>query len=315
MLYYRLGKEIVEVQKTAIWGDGFLEQMSKDLLTEFPSSKGFSYRNLRTCRQFYLFYNQYFTNWKQVVSNLDELPIFNIPWGHNILIMQRCKDIETALFYVYKTIENNWSRTVLDYHIEHQLDKHQGKSINNFCFTLPAPQSDLAQEFLKDHYSFDFLSLTERAHEHDIETALVSHISSFLLELGQGFAYMGRQYRLQVGQKEYRIDLLFYHVHLKCYIVIELKATAFEPEFVGKLTFYTSAVDRLLKDENDHPTIGVLLCREKDDFEVEIALQDINKPIGVSTYSYNNLPHEIKPALEAFDKLRISLNASKDFKQ
>ena len=222
--------------------------------------------------------------------------------------MQKCKDIETALFYASKTVENNWSRSVLEYHIENRLIDHIGKSQNNFQQTLPAAQSDLANALLKDHYVFDFLTLTEKAKEKEIEDNLVTHITDFLLSLGQGFAYMGRQFLLKVGNKEYRTDLLFYHTRLKAYIVIELKATEFEPEFVGKLSFYTSAVNNLVKDSNDNPTIGVLLCKSKDDFEVEIALQDINKPIGVSTYSYHTLPKEIKPALQALKQLQEELN-------
>lgn len=197
---------------------------------------------------------------------------------------------------------------MLEYHIESKLIEHQGNSTNNFKLTLPAPQSDLANEILKSHYNFDFLNMSKRVRESELETALVNNITDFLLALGQGFAYMGRQFLLRVGQKDYRTDLLFYHTKLRCYIVIELKTKEFEPEFVGKLSFYTSAINKLVKNEQDNPTIGVLLCKSKDDFEVEISLQDINKPIGVSTYSYTTLPEDIKPALEAFKQLQTELN-------
>ncbi|MBR7066753.1 MAG: DUF1016 family protein [Bacteroidales bacterium] len=348
MLYWNLGRQITEMQKSTNWGDKFIEQLSHDLLQEFPTMKGLSVRNLQTCRKFYLFYNQniFFTKQpvsqkpccvqkefakqpvseiqtpdnqhvlalnneqaigKQVVSQFD-VNIFGIPWGHHILIMQRCKDIDTAIFYIRQTIQNNWSRSVLEYHIESKLIEHQGNSTNNFKLTLPAPQSDLANEILKSHYNFDFLNMSKRVRESELETALVNNITDFLLALGQGFAYMGRQFLLRVGQKDYRTDLLFYHTKLRCYIVIELKTKEFEPEFVGKLSFYTSAINKLVKNEQDNPTIGVLLCKSKDDFEVEIALQDINKPIGVSTYNYTTLPENMRPALEAFKQLQTELN-------
>lgn len=306
-LYWSIGKQIIEKQKDAQWGDGLINQLSKDLLNEFPHIKGFSAKNLRTCRQFYLFYNQEDTIWKQVVSKLQET-LFSVPWGHHILIISKVKDAQEALFYCNKTVENGWSRAVLEYQIETNLVARQGKAIHNFSTTLPAIQSELANELLKDPYNFDFLSLSEQALERDLEDGLTQHLSQFLLELGKGFAYMGRQYPIRVGTKEYRTDLLFYHTKLKCYIVIELKLKDFEPEFVGKLNFYISAINEFIKDQTDKPTIGILLCKSKDDFEAEFALKDIHKPIGVSSFTYKELPEDIRQALPEIKELTDSLN-------
>lgn len=306
-LYWNLGQQIVEKQEAAQWGSGFIEQLSKDLQTEFPDIKGLSASNLRRCKQFYLLYIQENAICAQAVRKLELTTLFSVPWGHHTIIIGKTKSPHEALFYIHKTIENGWSRAILEYHLEKDLYHSQGKAINNFSATLPQPQSELANELMKDPYHFDFLQLSEKALERDIETGLVQHISQFLLELGQGFAYMGRQYLMKVGKKEYRLDLLFYHTKLKAYIVFELKAKEFEPEFVGKLNFYISAIDELVRDSHDRPTIGILLCKDKDDYEVEFSLRDINKPIGVSTYSYNELPEEIRQALPDLSKLKEQL--------
>lgn len=306
-LYWNIGKQIIEKQKDAQWGDGLINQLSKDLLQEFPHIRGFSAKNLRSCRQFYLYYNQEDIIWKQVVSKLPDV-LFSVPWGHHIIIMNKAKDIHEALFYCTKTVENGWSRAILEYQIETNLAGRQGKAIHNFDSTLPAIQSELAGELLKDPYHFDFLSLSQQAIERDLEDGLTQHLSRFLLELGKGFAYMGRQYPIRVGSKEYRTDLLFYHTKLKCYIVIELKLKDFEPEFVGKLNFYISAINEFVKDETDKPTIGILLCKDKDNFEVEFALRDIHKPIGVSSFTYKELPEEIRLALPEIKELTDTLH-------
>ena len=298
----------MEKQQNAQWGSGFIEQLSKDLQAEFPDIKGLSAVNLRRCKRFYLFYNQENTIWSQLVTKLSDSTIFEIPWGHHILLLSKIGSSQEALFYIHKTFENGWSRSILEYHIEKDLFHQQGKSINNFTQTLLPPQSELANELLKDPYHFDFLQLSEKALERDIECGLVQQISKFLLELGKGFAYMGHQYLLKVGKKEYRLDLLFYHTRLKAYIVIELKAKEFEPEFIGKLNFYISAIDELVRDKYDRPTIGILLCKGKDDYEVEFSLRDINKPIGVSSYTYNELPKELQDALPNFKDLNNQLN-------
>ena len=329
LMYFDLGKQIAEKQLNTHWGTGFIDQLSNDLKSEFPEMGGFSSYNLRFCKTFYTFYSQgdfweqavpklennESTIWEQVVPKLendiyfiDYNQIFKIPWGHHILILKKIKEFQEAIFYINKTIENNWSRAVLEYQIETNLFNRQGKAITNFESTLPEIESDLAKELLKDPYNFEFLLLSEQAKEKDLEQQLIVHISKFLLELGKGFAYMGRQYLLKVGSKEYRTDLLFYHTKLKCYIVIELKFKDFEPEFIGKLNFYVSAVNELVKDDSDKPTIGILLCKSKDNFEVEFALKDINKPIGVSEFNYIQLPEEIKKELPTMAQFEHELN-------
>ncbi|MDR0767299.1 MAG: PDDEXK nuclease domain-containing protein [Methanosarcinales archaeon] len=353
MLYWDMGRQIVEKQEKAKWGSGFIEQLSKDLREEFPEMTGLSYDNLRFARRFYLFYSQilesvdpklqYADNREnikseQVVPKIDkQLACENefiaqpvrklqthanrhneiteqlvrqvslVPWGHHVLILKKVKDPKQALFYINKTIENNWSRAVLEYQIETCLYDRQGKAVTNFNLTLPAPQSDLANEIMKDPYNFDFLRMSEKVRETDLEKALVLHISKFLPELGIGFAYMGQQFSLKVGEKEYRIDLLFYHTRLKCYMIIELKTKEFEPEFIGKLNFYITAVNELVKDSGDKPTMGMLLCKNKDNYEVEFSLKDINNPIGVSTFHYTELADDMKTALPSAEELQNEL--------
>lgn len=344
MLYWDLGRQISEKQESAKWGGGFVEQLSRDLGKEFPEMTGFSAKNLRTMRAFYKFYlpiaaqavpklespifeqparqlgnndpqnaaqpsleiqhaiNQENIIWKQLVSKLAL-----IPWGHHIKIMQKTKDLKQALFYISKTIENNWSRAVLEYQIETGLCGRQGKAVTNFDLTLPAPQSDLANEMMKDPYNFDFLCLSEKVKETDLEKALVRHISQFLPELGIGFAYMGRQFSLKVGEDDYRTDLLFYHARLKCYVIIELKTKTFEPEFVGKLNFYITTINELIKDASDKPTIGILLCKNKNNYAVEFSLKDVNNPIGVSTFHYTELADDMKAALPSEKDLQNEL--------
>ncbi len=294
------GQKIIEVQKEYKWGSKFLENLSKDLSKEFPDVKGFSYRNLKNIRQWVKFWNN--EKGKQVVSQL-----FQIPWGHNIVIIQKCKNIDEAVFYVHNTIKHGISRSVLIHQIESNLYERNKKAINNFDLTLPPTNSDLAKEITKDPYIFDFLSLSEDYKEKELENALIDNIKDFLLELGSGFAFVGKQYKLQVGDSEFRIDLLFYHIKLHCYVVIELKNAEFKPEFAGKLNFYVSAIDGELKSETDNPTIGILICKSKDDLVVEYALKDINKSIGVSEYKMTKeLPKELRnslPTLEDFKKL------------
>jgi predicted nuclease of restriction endonuclease-like (RecB) superfamily len=305
-MYWDLGSQIVQKQENAKWGTGFIDRLSKDLKAEFPEMSGFSLSNIKSCRQFYLFYNQDVKKSQQLVGEL-ESNIFSIPWGHHLLILRKIKNQNDALFYIQKTIENNWSRAVLEYHNETQLHARQGKAITNFTNTLPEPESDLAQQIIKDPYNFEFLTLAESAKEKDLERELIQNISKFLLELGRGFAYLGNQFTLKVGKKEYRLDLLFYHLRLRRYIVIELKLQEFQPEFIGKLNFYVSAVNEFVKTDFDNETIGILLCKNKDNFEVEFALKDVNKPIGVSEFKYKELPQEIKNALPTPQELENQL--------
>jgi predicted nuclease of restriction endonuclease-like (RecB) superfamily len=318
--YWNLGSEIVEKQKNSTWGSGFLEQLSCDLKNEFPDVKGFSYTNIKNIRQWFLFWQQLVGELKTTksqqlvgessVENSKQLvfQIFQIPWGHNIAIIQKCKTIEEALYYVQNTIKNGISRNVLVHQIETNLYARDSKAITNFEATLPPLQSDLAKEITKDPYNFDFLCLTEGYQERELEDALTQNITKFLLELGSGFAFVGKQYKLIVGGDEFRVDLLFYHVKLKCYVVVELKATEFKPEFAGKLSFYTSAIDGELKDKNDNPTIGILICKSKNDLVVEYALRDINKPLGISEYELTEiLPKEYKSSLPSIEEIEARL--------
>ncbi len=299
-LYWEIGKMIVDKQKESKWGSGFIEQLAQDLRNEFPGLKGFSQTNIYAMRQFYLFYNQPDKNFHQLggksIEGIYQNLLF-VPWRHHILIIQKSESVEEAIFYINKTIENNWSRAVLEYQIETNLYERQGKAVTNFKNTLPHPESDLAQQLLKDPYNFDFITLSEKAREKDLENELIRHLTEFLLELGKGFAYMGKQYRLKVGEKEFFTDLLFYHTKLKAYVIIELKMTEFQPEFIGKLNFYITAIDQTIKDKTDNPTIGILLCRTKDNVVVDFSIKDINKAIGVSEFSYKQLPEEIRKQL------------------
>jgi len=303
--YWELGEEIVLKQKNTNWGSGFLKNMSRDLMDEFPEVKGFSKRNLEFIRKWYLYYSQKDSITKQVVSQLAL-----IPWGHNIVIIQKSENITEALFYVQKTIENGWSRVVLRQQIVNQLFKREGKALTNFSATLPQAQSDLANELTKDPYQFDFLTLREKYNERELEDALIENMTKFLLELGQGFAFVGRQYKLVVGGDEFRIDLLFYHIKLACYVVVELKIVKFQPEFAGKLNFYISAVDGELKEKRDNATIGILICKSKNSTIVEYALKDINKPIGVSEYQLSHvLPKEFKSTLPSIEEIEEELKS------
>ncbi len=326
-LYWFLGENINIQQKNAKWGSAFIEQTSKELRESFPDVSGFSTDNIRFMLRFYQFYSEVINiaqlaqqiekdsgitmppaqsmheNAKNALLNL----LVSVPWGHHTLLLRKTKVLEEALFYVQQTAENNWSRAVLEAQFETGLYKRQGKAITNFKVTLPENDSDLAVSLLKDPYSFDFITLKKRVKERELEQKLVENITRFLLELGKGFAYMGRQFLLKVGSKEYRTDMLFYHTRMKCYVIIELKTTEFEPEHIGKLNFYISAVNEFVKTDTDKPTIGILLCKNKDNFEVEFALKDVNKPIGVSEYAYKELPEDIKAVFPSVDELNNEL--------
>jgi predicted nuclease of restriction endonuclease-like (RecB) superfamily len=322
-LYWNMGQQIVEKQQNSSWGSGFIDQLSKDLKEEFPEMKGFSRSNLFAMKKFYLFHNQLglFVHQLDGQFKIEKVPEFGkqnkaerlelcakIPWMHNVLIIEKLKQPNEVLFYLEQTIANNWSRSVLEYQIETNLYSRQGKAITNFQLTLPEIESDLASALLKDPYNFDFLTLSSKAKEQELEEKLILHITQFLLELGKGFAYMGRQFLIVVGGKEFKTDLLFYHTKLKCYIVIELKVREFEPEFIGKLNFYLSAINSLVKEEEDKPTIGILLCKNKNDIVVDFALKDINKPMGVSNFTYKELTEEIKNALPTIEQFTEQLN-------
>jgi predicted nuclease of restriction endonuclease-like (RecB) superfamily len=299
MFYWDLGTDIIEKQKITAWGEGLLKQLSRDLMSEFPDMKGFSERNLRLIRQWVQFWIESSANWQQAVAELTQ-----IPWGHNQVIINKCKNAKEGLYYIRNTIEYGWSRSVLAHQIESNLWQREGKALSNFTKALPSPQSDLAHQTLKDPYVFDFLRLTKGYDERDLEQGLIEHITQFLLELGAGFAYIGRQVPLQVGEREFFIDLLFYHTRLHCYLVVELKNVDFEPEHVGKLNFYIKAVDAQLRRQGDEPTIGLLLCKSHDKLVVEYALSDVNKPIGVSEYQITqSLPEELKSSLPTVEEI------------
>lgn len=314
ILYWNIGKMIFENQSLLEGRNNYIEQLSNDIKSEFPLISGFSRSNLFNIRKFYNFYNDFLVqqavglnqiNPIQQAVGLNELVL--IPWGHHVLILEKTKTIEEALFYVNETIQNNWSRSILAIQLKQNLFARQGKSINNFDKTLQKNQAQLANQLLKDPYNFDFLTLETKVHELEIEKQLTENITKFLLELGKGFAFIGRQYPIEIGKKSYAIDLLFYHITLRCYVVIELKTVEFEPEFAGKLNFYLSAVDDLLKSENDNPSIGILLCNGKNGIEVEYSLKDINKPIGVSEYTFTErLPKIYEksiPTVDEFEKI------------
>ncbi|MBO1883738.1 DUF1016 family protein [Capnocytophaga sp. Marseille-Q4570] len=306
-LYWQIGKDIVEKQAQAKWGDGFLQTLSADLCKEFPTMKGFSYRNLKSIRQWYLFYSQLDIIGKQVVSQL-EVSLFSIPWGHHIMIMQRCKNTQEALFYVHKTIENHWSRSVLEHQIAINLYVRQGKAITNFQHQLPPAMSDLAQELTKDPYIFDFLSITENYTEKELQQYLEDNVTKFLLELGKGFCFYGKQVHINVGGDDFYIDLLFYNAHLHCYVVVELKTTKFKPEHIGQLKFYVTAVNKQLCTEGDAPTIGLLICKDKNNVIAEYTLEDIHNPIGVSSYKlFDELSKDYQSSLPSIEEIEKRL--------
>lgn len=303
MFYWDMGNQIIEKQKNTIWGSGFLKQLSRDLMAEFPDMKGFSERNIKYIRQWVTFWSSEDQFGLQAVAQLTQ-----IPWGHNQVIIAQCQTAEEGLYYVKNTIEYGWSRSVLTHQIESKLWQREGKALSNFSKALPSPQSDLAHQTLKDPYVFDFLRLAKDYDEKELELGLVEHITQFLLELGAGFAYIGRQVPLQVGEREFFIDLLFYHTRLHCYVVVELKNVDFEPEHIGKLNFYIKAVDAQLRSKSDEPTIGLLLCKSHDKFVVEYSLSDVHKPIGVSEYQITqSLPEEFKSSLPSVEEIEAEL--------
>jgi predicted nuclease of restriction endonuclease-like (RecB) superfamily len=327
LLYWDIGKSIVEKQNEFSWGTKVVEQIAKDLKRELPDTNGFSRSNLFAMRKFYLFYKD--TELVQQADGLlenrttganaelvqqvggqlhSESILCKIPWGHHVAIMGKCNTIKEARFYIEQTIQNHWSRNILEIQIQNKLIHRLGNAPNNFELTLPKPQSDLAKETLKDPYKFDFLTLEANVQELQLEKSLTENITQFLLELGKGFAFVGRQYPIQVGTKERKLDLLFYHTRMHCYLVIDIKMGEFEPEFAGKMNYYLSAVDQLLKTKEDNPSIGIILCKSKDGLEVEYALQDLNKPLGISEFTFNELPQNMQSNLPSVKELENELN-------
>ncbi len=300
-LYWDAGRMIAERQAKGKWGDSVVDMLAGDLRREFPDMKGFSRANIFNIRQWYLYYSMMDEKVQQLVRQL--------PWGHNMVIVNKIKEPPEAVFYLTEAIRNNWSRNVLIHQIESGLYQRKGKILHNFEATLPAPQSDLARQTLKDPYIFDFFSLGEEAQEREIEKELTKHITKFLLELGAGFSFVGSQYPLEISGKDYYIDLLFYHLRLRCFVIIELKAGEFKPEYAGKLNFYLSAVDKTLKQEGDKPSIGIILCKSKDKVIAEYALKDMSKPMGVSEYKIvRAIPEKLRTSLPTIDELEKELS-------
>ena len=336
-LYWRMGADICEKQKSASWGDGWLKELSRELMTEFPDMKGFSHRNLQYIRQWYLFYNQENTIVQQVVAQFEDVNVqqpvakldddmrqqhvaqisedvfFSDPWGHHLFIISQCKDVSRAVFYLKKTVENGWSRAVLLNYLDTNLYERQGKAVNNFNRLLANPQSELAAQTLKDPYNFDFLTLDGEYRERELEHALTHNVTRFLLELGTGFAFVGSQVPLQVGEDTVYPDLLFYHLELRCYVVVELKVTKFKGEHLGQLGVYVSAVNHIKKKPTDNPTIGLLICKTKNNVMAQYALESTNQPIGISEYQLSKLmPEHIQSQLPTIEEKEATLSDNDD---
>jgi predicted nuclease of restriction endonuclease-like (RecB) superfamily len=299
VLYWQIGKEILMRQQQEGWGAKVIDQLAKDLKREFPDVRGFSSRNLKYMRAFAEAYPD-----EQIVQQAAA----QIPWFHNCVLLDKVKDAAERLWYIQQTSINGWSRNILALQIETGLYQRQGGAITNFKQTLPPSQSDLAQQLLKDPYNFDFLTLAKEAQERDLERALVHHIRDFLLELGTGFSFVGSQHPIVVDGQEYRVDLLFYHFRLRCFIVIDLKMVEFQPEFSGKMNFYVSAVNAMLRHPDDQPTIGIILCKSKNKTVAELALQGMTQPIGVSTHRIGtDVPEPIRSLMPTVEQLEMEL--------
>lgn len=299
LLYWQIGRDILERQAAQGWGAKVIERLSQDLRAAFPEMKGFSPRNLKYMRAFA-------EAWPDELFVQEVLA--QLPWYHQLALLDKLPGLQTRKWYAAKAIEHNWSRNVLVMQIETRLLERSGKAVTNFTATLPAPQSDLARESLKDPYRFDFLGLTEEAQERAVEGALVKHVTEFLLELGAGFAFVGRQVLLDVAGDEFFIDLLFYHLKLRCYVVIELKGGKFKPKHLGQLSFYLTAVDEQVKHPQDNPTIGLLLCKSKNKVVAEYALRQNRQPLGVAEYQLmESLPPELATDLPSIEQIEREL--------
>jgi predicted nuclease of restriction endonuclease-like (RecB) superfamily len=333
MYNFMLGRDIVEMHVEERWGESVVNQLSIDLKREMPTAEGLSATNLRYCRRFYLLYSKSFVICPQVEGKLNETtdtsicpqtggviqastqslelsPIFNVPWGHHKLIMDKVKgDVNKALFYIGQTLENGWSRSLLLNWIDTGLYERQGKAITNFKSILPAPDSDLTQEITKDPYNFAFAGITKRHNEAELKLALLKNITDFLVELGTGFAYVGREYRLQVGHTENFIDLLFYNLRLRCYVVIEVKIGKFTPADIGQIGSYIVAVNHQLREEGkDNPTIGLLICRSKDNTQAQYALESSSQPIGISEYELEKFyPEKVEGVIPTIEEIETKL--------
>ncbi len=304
LLYWQIGVDILARQAAQGWGAKVIERLAHDLRNAFPDMKGFSRTNL-------LYMRAFAEAWPD--EEIVQQAVGQLPWGHNLVLISKLKSTQDRLAYAQKTLENGWSRNVLVMQIEMRLLERQGRAVTNFEQRLPKPQSDLARESLKDPYRFDFLGLGDEAYERETENALVRHVTEFLLELGVGFAFVGQQVHLEVGGDDFFIDLLFYHLKLRCYVVIELKAGDFKPEHLGQLGFYLTAVDRQVKAPEDQPTIGLLLCKNKNKVVAEYALGDKTQPMGIAEYKLQeSLPETLKTNLPSIEQIERELQGGDD---
>lgn len=312
-MYWDIGKLLSESQKQIGWGNNALERLSKDLKNDYPKVKGFSPRNCRCMIQFYKEYNQGLTIWQQPVAKLEMsnliLPVKQLSWSHNVILMQKVKDLKARYWYMIQCLKNGWGRNFLVEAINQDYYNIHGALANNFDATLPEIQAKQVKETLKDPYIFDMLTFTDEYDERDVELGLIKHIEKFLLQMGAGFAFMGRQYHIEVSEKDFYIDILMYNAFMHRYLVVELKRGEFQPEYIGKLNFYCSAVDDILCREGDNQTIGLLLCQNKDRIMAEYALRDVHKPIGISDYELGKaLPKDIKSGLPSIEELENKLS-------
>lgn len=308
-MYSDVGLMIHHRQQAQGWSAGVIPKLANDLKNELPEIKGFSERNLGRMLAFYREYKAD-SILPQAVAKLSYTQLLlSIPWGHNIILMEKVKNLETRFWYIQQTIQNGWGRDVLVAMIKSKTYERQGAGTTNFDTHLPDVQSELAKEALKDPYIFDFLTLAEPFAERELETELVKHIEKFLLELGAGFAFVGRQYHVEVGDQDFYIDLLFYHLKMRCFVVIDLKKGSFKPEYAGKMSFYCSAIDDLVKHPTDQPTIGLILCENRNQIVAEYTLRDTHKPIGISEYELTRaLPEHLKPSLPSIEEIEKELS-------
>jgi predicted nuclease of restriction endonuclease-like (RecB) superfamily len=301
-LYWEIGQQIVERQETSGWGDAVITQLERDLKREMPDLEGFSRRNLYRMRSLYLAYREQGENVPQLVAQ--------IPWGQNTVLLEKVKDEAEREWYLQQTLEQGWSRNILIHQIESKLYTRQVSQIksHNFGQTLPSPQSELVEQALKDPYVLDFLTLKKGAKERDLQNAILAKLRDFLVELGNGFAFMGSEYPLRVSDQDFFLDLLFYHYRLRCLVVIDLKIGEFKPEDAGKMNFYLSALDAQVKHPDDRPSVGIILCKSKDRLIADYALTNLNRAIGVSTYETGEIPSELQAELPTVQQLQQALD-------
>lgn len=318
-LYWDIGRIVSDRQRREGWGAAVIPRLALKLKSELPALKGFSERNIKRMLAFHRDYPDQFATTvvaspevPQAVALFQESLLWAVPWAHHVILMDKVPDLPTRRWYMEQTLANGWSRNALILQIDAQAYTRHSKAISNFAAVLPAPQSELARQSLKDPYIFDFLTLTEPFHERELETELVRHLEKFLLELGQGFAFVGRQHRLDVGDEDYYIDLLFYHLRLRAFVVIELKKGKFKPEYAGKLNFYCNVINDRLKLPTDAPTIGLILCQTRDQLLAEYSFAGIDKPIGISTYELTRaLPAQLQSALPTVEEIEAELGPAR----